>query len=53
MTAHDDNTARTIAMKKDAVTFLQKPFDENDLLEAINIGLKINGPMIQKYECVR
>ena len=48
MTAHDDNTTRTIAMKKDAVAFLQKPFDENDLLEAINIGLKLNGPMIQK-----
>ena len=42
MTAHDVDTARTIAMKKDAVAFLQKPFDEKDLLEVINKGLKIN-----------
>jgi len=40
MTAHDIDTAQVIAMKKGAVAFLQKPFDENDLLEAINKGLK-------------
>jgi two-component system, LuxR family, response regulator FixJ len=35
MTAHDDIQARTKAMEAGAVEFLQKPFEEQRLLEAI------------------
>lgn len=40
MTAHDVEAMRIRSNKKGAAAFLQKPFDENDLLEAINKGLK-------------
>jgi FixJ family two-component response regulator len=40
MTAHEADTMRTKVMEKGAVAFLQKPFEEQDLLEAINHGLK-------------
>jgi two-component system response regulator FixJ len=39
MTAHDVDKARSKAMEKGAVAFLEKPFVEKDLLEAINKGL--------------
>ena len=40
MTAHEVEKTRAKAMEKGGVAFLQKPFDEKDLLEAINKGLK-------------
>jgi two-component system response regulator FixJ len=40
MTAHEVDRMRTKVMEKGAVAFLQKPFEEQDLLEAINSGLK-------------
>lgn len=40
MTAREVEKMRAKVMKKGAVAFLQKPFDEKDLLEAINKGLK-------------
>ena len=36
MTAHEVDRMRAKVMEKGAVAFLQKPFDEKDLLEAIN-----------------
>jgi FixJ family two-component response regulator len=44
MTAHDDIGARTIAMEAGAVAFLQKPFEEKILIEAIQraLGLEPN-----------
>jgi len=36
MTAHDDIQARTKAMEAGAVAFLQKPFEEQHLLDAIH-----------------
>ena len=36
MTAHDDIQARTKAMEAGAVAFLQKPFEEQRLLDAIH-----------------
>ena len=40
MTAHEVDKMRAEAMEKGAVAFLQKPFEEQDLLEAIRSGLK-------------
>ena len=42
MTAHEVEKARSQAIRKGAVAFLQKPFEEQDLLEAIHKGLKIH-----------
>lgn len=39
VTAHDDDTARTSAVKRGAVGFLRKPFDEQALLSAIHFAL--------------
>jgi FixJ family two-component response regulator len=39
MTAHDDIAARTVAMEAGAVAFLQKPFEEKILIEAIQRAL--------------
>ena len=47
MSAHDVDSARTIAIGKNAVAFLQKPFDEKDLLDAINRGLSINADTLE------
>jgi FixJ family two-component response regulator len=40
MTAHEADSMRAKVMEKGAVAFLQKPFEEQDLLAAINNGLK-------------
>ena len=40
MTAHEADRMRATVMEKGAVAFLQKPFEEQDLLEAITNGLK-------------
>ena len=40
ISAHDDHEARSRAMKAGAIAFLQKPFDEEDLLEAICTALR-------------
>jgi FixJ family two-component response regulator len=42
ITAHDDVDARKQAMKAGAVAFIQKPFDDQVLLEAINSGLGLS-----------
>lgn len=39
MTAYDDPGARRIAMEAGAVAFLQKPFEENILIDAIQRAL--------------
>jgi len=39
ITAHDDVSTRKRAMKAGAVAFIQKPFDDQVLLDAINLGL--------------
>ena len=39
MSAHELDNTRGKIMEKAGVAFLQKPFDEKDLLEAINKGL--------------
>jgi len=40
MTAHEVESARIVAIGKKAVAFLQKPFEEEDLLAAIDKGLE-------------
>ena len=40
MTAHESGDPRRQAIEAGAVTFLNKPFDEADLLNAIDIALK-------------
>lgn len=40
MTAHESGDRRRQAIEAGAVTFLNKPFDEADLLNAIDIALK-------------
>jgi len=40
ITAHQDDQARTLAGKAGAVAYLEKPMDEQILLEAIRDGLK-------------
>jgi len=40
MTAHEVDRMRAKVMEKGAVAFLQKPIEEQDLLEAIDNGLK-------------
>jgi two-component system response regulator FixJ len=40
MTAHEVDKIRAKVMERGAVAFLQKPFEEQDLLEAITNGLK-------------
>lgn len=40
ITAHDNGEAHTTAMKEGAVAFLYKPFDGQDLLDAIYAGLQ-------------
>lgn len=39
VTAYGDETQRTQALESGAVAFLHKPFDEHDLLNAINSAL--------------
>jgi two-component system response regulator FixJ len=40
ITAHDDAIAREQAMKAGAVAFIQKPFDDQVLLDAVYSGLR-------------
>jgi FixJ family two-component response regulator len=40
ITAHEDAQARIAALAAGAAGFLQKPFDERTLLEAVETGLK-------------
>ena len=40
ITAHEDDVQRTQALEAGAVAFLQKPFYEEELLNAINAALK-------------
>jgi FixJ family two-component response regulator len=40
MTAHESGDQRTQALEAGAVAFLNKPFDEEDLLNAIDTALK-------------
>ena len=42
ITAHDDASAKVQAMKAGAVAFIQKPFDDQVLLYAVNSGLGIS-----------
>ena len=42
ITAHDEVSTRTRAMKAGAVAFIQKPFDDQVLLDAINLGLGLS-----------
>jgi FixJ family two-component response regulator len=42
MTAHESRDQRTQALEAGAVAFLNKPFDEEDLLNAIDTALKDN-----------
>ncbi len=42
ITAHDDPDARTQALNGGAEEFLEKPFDDEDLLGAINTALEAN-----------
>lgn len=39
ISAHDDIQARTAALEGGAVAFLQKPFDERDLVDAVDHAL--------------
>lgn len=43
ITAHDDEDARSQAMKAGALAFLQKPFEDQDLLDAIHKATNRNG----------
>ncbi len=45
ITAHENSEVKARAMKGGAVAFLQKPFDDQSLLEAIDKGVSANGPM--------
>ena len=40
ITAHEDRDARAQAVEAGALAFLYKPFDEQDLLNAINVALE-------------
>jgi FixJ family two-component response regulator len=40
ITAHEDADARDAAMEAGATAFLQKPFDDRALLDAVETGLK-------------
>ena len=42
ITAHDDTSAKVQAMKAGAVAFIQKPFDDQVLLDAVNSGLGLS-----------
>jgi FixJ family two-component response regulator len=42
ITAHEDADARNAAMEAGATAFLQKPFDDRALLDAVETGLKRN-----------
>lgn len=42
ITAHDDPDARTQALNDGAAEFLEKPFDDEDLLAAIHTALEAN-----------
>jgi FixJ family two-component response regulator len=42
ITAHEDNQAHAKAMAAGAVAFLQKPFEDFTLLDAINLGQSEN-----------
>jgi len=44
MTAHDDEEARSEALKSGAVAFLLKPFEERALLDAIRGAIGQNSP---------
>ena len=43
MTADTDRNVRATAMEEGAMAFLYKPFDDHELLGAINTGIKLNG----------
>jgi len=43
ITAHDNGDAYTTAMEEGAVAFLHKPFDDQELLRAIDAGIKQSG----------
>ena len=43
MTAHENGEARSRAIKAGAVAFLQKPFSDQELLGAIDAGIKQRG----------
>jgi len=40
VTAYDESGRRDEALKAGAVAFLQKPFDDRDLLEALDVGFE-------------
>jgi FixJ family two-component response regulator len=42
ITAHEDTHVRAQAMKAGAVAFLQKPFDDQSLLDAIYAALHLH-----------
>jgi FixJ family two-component response regulator len=42
ITAHEDAQARSAAIEAGATAFLQKPFDDRALLDAVEAGLKRN-----------
>ena len=43
ITSYDDDEARTRALNAGAVDYFLKPFDDEDLLDAIDVALKSNG----------
>jgi FixJ family two-component response regulator len=45
ITAHGDVPKSVKAMKLGAVDFLQKPFDEEDLLRAISVAVELDGSL--------
>jgi len=53
ITAHEDVEARTAAMEAGAAAFLQKPFDDRTLLEAVETGLKRKAPEPQDVDDMR
>ena len=42
ITAYENGDLRQVALEEGTVAFLKKPFDEKDLLEAIDKGLRKN-----------
>ena len=42
ITAHDDADARTEALNSGATDFLEKPFDDEELLTAIHTALEVD-----------
>jgi FixJ family two-component response regulator len=50
MTAHDDDRAYSQAMKLGAIAFLRKPFDDQDLLDAIDVATRQCGSAYTENE---